>query len=117
MVEKSNIHNQRCRKLIKNIRNVNYVSVLNVGKINIIYAILGGILGGLGFLYNSGDVVLGSMLVSPLTSPLLRSISGIITNEYKYTLNGILSVLVLSTIIVLIGIGMGYSNEYFDFFD
>jgi uncharacterized membrane protein len=113
----SNIHNPRCRKLIKNIRDVNYVSVLNVDKINILYAILGGILGGLGFLYNSGDVVLGSMLVSPLSSPLLRSISGIITNEYKYTINGILSMIVLSTIIVLIGIGMGYGNEYFDFFD
>ena len=114
---KSNIHNSVCSKLIKNIRDVNYVSVLNVGKIDIIYAILGGILGGLGFLYNSSDVVLGSMLVSPLTSPLLRSISGLITNEYKYTLNGILSVIVLSTIIVLIGVGMGYGNEYFDFFD
>ena len=113
----NNIHNPRCRKLIKNIRDVNYVSVLNVDKINILYAILGGILGGLGFLYNSGDVVLGSMLVSPLTSPLLRSITGIITNEHKYTINGIVSVLLLSILIVFIGVIMGYANEHFEFFE
>ena len=109
--------NPTCRKLIRNIRDINYVSVLNVSKINILYAVLGGILGALGFLYNSGDVVLGSMLVSPLTSPLLRSITGIITNEHKYTINGIISVLLLSILIVFIGVIMGYTNEHFDFFE
>lgn len=109
--------NPRCRKLIRNIRDIDYVSILNVSKINILYAVLGGILGALGFLYNSGDVVLGSMLVSPLTSPLLRSITGIITNEHKYTINGIISVLLLSILIVFIGVIMGYANEHFDFFD
>lgn len=109
--------NPTCRKLIRNIRDIDYVSVLNVSKINVLYAVLGGILGALGFLYNSGDVVLGSMLVSPLTSPLLRSITGIITNEHKYTINGIISVLLLSILIVFIGVIMGYANEHFDFFE
>jgi uncharacterized hydrophobic protein (TIGR00271 family) len=111
------IQNPTCRKLIRNIRDINYVSVLNVSKINVLYAVLGGILGALGFLYNSGDVVLGSMLVSPLTSPLLRSITGIITNEHKYTINGIISVILLSILIVFIGVIMGYVNEHFDFFE
>ena len=109
--------NSKCNILIRNIRDVDYVSILNVSKINILYAVLGGILGALGFLYNSGDVVLGSMLVSPLTSPLLRSITGIITNEHKYTINGIVSVLLLSILIVFIGVIMGYANEHFEFFD
>lgn len=109
--------NPKCNKLIKNIRDIDYVSILNVSKINILYAVLGGILGALGFLYNSGDVVLGSMLVSPLTSPLLRSITGIITNEHKYTINGIVSVLLLSILIVFIGVIMGYANEHFEFFE
>src|SRR6056300_1736655 len=109
--------NPKCNKLIKNIRDIDYVSILNVSKINILYAVLGGILGALGSLYNSGDVVLGSMLVSPLTSPLLRSITGIITNEHKYTINGIVSVLLLSILIAFIGVIMGYANEHFEFFE
>lgn len=109
--------NSKCKLLFKNLRNIESISFLNISKFNGLYAILGGILGGLGFLYNSNDVILGSMLVSPLTSPLLRSITGIITQEPNYTINGLISVLFLSILIVVIGIIMGYFNEHFNFFE
>lgn len=99
----------KCNQLIIDIRNDEY-------SYNILYAILGGLLGGLGLLYNSNAVVLGSMLVSPLGSPLFSAISGIITNESKYVLSGSSNLLLLATLCVIIGIIMGFINDIYSFF-
>ena len=113
----SNTNILKCNKLISDIRNLKYIPGSNIGKINVLYAVLGGLLGGLGLLYNSNAVVLGSMLVSPLGSPIFRAITGIITNETNYISNGGMSLLILAVVCVVMGIIMGYVNETYSFLE
>ena len=48
---------------------------------NIFYLMTGSIISGLGLLYDSYPVVLGSMLISPMGGPIFRTISNILNNE------------------------------------
>ena len=103
--------NKICAKLINDIRHLKYIPGSEMVKINVIYAIMGGLLGGLGLLYNSKPVVLGSMLISPLVASIFKAITGILTSEMKYVLEGSINLVLLASICVLIGFMMGYIND------
>lgn len=100
------MRNLKCNQLINDIRKDHYTH-------NILYTIMGGLLGALGLLYNSNPVILGSMLVSPLGSPLFGAISGIITKESKYMLSGVSNFILLATICIIIGMIIGFVNDIY----
>lgn len=106
-----------CNVLIKGLRDGKYFSgapFMNV--YNFIYIITSALMCGFGLLYNSNPVVLGSMLVSPLGSPIFRAATGLITNDYKYFLLSLFALFVLIIFSYLVGIIMGLLNKATKYF-
>ena len=77
----------KCSVLVSGLREGKYFSGASFMNIyNFIYIITSAIMCGFGLLYNSNPVVLGSMLVSSLGSPIFRAVTGLITNDINYFL-------------------------------
>ena len=98
-----------CAKYLKKYSNpVNVISTPYI----ITYIILGSILSGIGLLYDQNSVIIGSMLISPLSIPILHYVSNLYNNNYSAFLVhlGLLIILVLTSI--LIGFILSVINHY-----
>jgi hypothetical protein len=107
----------KCNILIKGLRTGTFFSGASYMNLNnFIYIITSSIMCALGLLYNSNAVVLGSMLVSPIGSPIFRAISGIITNDSKYLGLSIFALVILVSFSYLIGVLIGLINKLTNYF-
>lgn len=102
--------NKSCKNLVVNDKYLSGFEL--VQSKNIFYIITGSIIAGLGLLYDSYPVVLGSMLVSPMGGPIFRTISNMINNSQTDTLKSLTALVLLFIIGYIIGIFMSIINEY-----
>lgn len=108
----------KCNVLINGLREGKYFSGASYMNINnFIYIISSSIMCALGLLYNSNAVVLGSMLVSPLGSPLFRAITGILKNDTKYFGLSIFALIILISFSYLVGVIIGFTNMITKYFE
>ena len=80
---------------------------------NILLMILASLISGLGLLYNNTPAILGSMLISPLGSPIVANIIYLLTNSYKKSLYNLINFIIIVQICMFIGILIGFINRNF----
>lgn len=101
-----------CLNLIQNIEiSSKTKSFFNIN--NIILIILATLISGLGLLYNSTAAILGSMMISPLSKPILVNVIYIINNLYSKSIYQILNFIILFSICLFISVTIGYLNREF----
>lgn len=107
----------KCLEVKKNILSGTYLSGSGFMKFkNTVFIICASLFASIGLLYNSIPVLLGSMLISPIGSPIFRGIVGILSNQYKIFFQSILSLLILVLIAYATGILTGILNCYTNYF-
>lgn len=107
----------KCSVLVSGLREGKYFSGASFMNIyNFIYIITSAIMCGFGLLYNSNPVVLGSMLVSSLGSPIFRAVTGLITNDINYFLLSMFALFALISISYIVGMFMGIMNKATNYF-
>ena len=107
----------QCSKLANDSMKGNYILGGSIDKKNTIYLILASILAGIGLFMNTKAVVLGSMLISPISVPIFRSAIGILSLKWAIVWQNGLFFLALNVIAYLIGITMSLINSYIEYFD
>ena len=107
----------QCSKLASDSMKGNYILGGSIDKKNTIYLILASILAGIGLFMNTKSVVLGSMLISPISVPIFRSVIGILSFKSAVVWKNGLFFLALNVIAYLIGITMSLINSYIEYFD
>lgn len=100
-----------CLNLFENLEKVNILSQKSFNIFNVIFVILAACIATLGFLYNSTDAILGSMLVSAITNPLLTFIILFLLNQYSVSFIKMFHFAILVIVAILISVGAGYMNQ------
>ena len=107
----------KCSKLTRDSMKGNYILDGAIDKKITLYLILGSFIAGIGLFMNAKEVVLGSMLISPLTIIIFRSAIGVLSLKWEIIWKNGLFFLVLNIIAYLIGIIMSLFNSYIKYFD
>jgi hypothetical protein len=102
-----------CLNLLKKIDKKDYNNSFSLNVYNVLLIILASFIAGLGLLYNSTPAILGSMLISSLSAPLITSIIFFISNSYLKSLAKILNFIILVMICLVISVMIGYVNRSF----
>jgi len=105
-----------CANLLNNLEKVNIMTQSKFNIFNIIFVVLASIIAALGFLYNSTDAILGSMLVSSLTNPLFTFVILFLLNQYSNSIYKIFNFGFLFIITVLLSVTIGYMNQRYKVF-
>lgn len=92
-----------CQNLADNLEKVNYFGNTFLESNIIIYTIIASIISTFGFLNNSSIPIIGSMLISPILSPLYNILSRYVSNKPLNLLTGISFHIFLLIICVLVG--------------
>ena len=79
-----------CLNLFENFKKIDMYRGFSLNIYNILLMILASLISGLGLLYNNTPAILGSMLISPLGSPIVANIIYLLTKQgikmkYFYT--------------------------------
>ena len=106
----------RCSKLASDSMKGNYILGGSIDKKNTIYLILASILAGIGLFMNTKAVVLGSMLISPLSVPIFRSVISIIKSDGKSITNNVIFLCLMCIIAYITGITMALVNSKLEYF-
>ena len=104
-----------CSNFIKNNSNKTPIELLS-NLPTMVYIILGSIISAIGLLYDQESVVLGSMLLSPLSTPIMYYIVGLFNHDYMYFFTHIFSLIVLCIICVFTGVIISFINQYKEVF-
>lgn len=107
----------KCSKLARDSMKGNYILDGAIDKKITLYLILGSFIAGIGLFMNAKEVVLGSMLISPLTIIIFRSAIGVLSLKWEIIWKNVLFFLVLNIIAYFIGIIMSLFNSYIKYFD
>ena len=107
----------KCSKLARDSMKGNYILDGAIDKKITLYLILGSFIAGIGLFMNAKEVVLGSMLISPLTIIIFRSAIGVLSLKWEIIWKNGLFFLVLNIIAYFIGIIMSLFNSYIKYFD
>lgn len=102
-----------CLNLIENIEKSGMSNFFSFNIKNIILIIIATLIAGLGLLYNSTAAILGSMMISPLSKPILLNIIYIVNNLYSNSAFQILNFILLFMICLFISVVIGYLNREF----
>ena len=100
-----------CLNLFENLEKVNILSHRSFNIFNVIFVILAACIATLGFLYNSTDAILGSMLVSAITNPLLTFIILFLLNQYSTSFIKMFHFFGLVLVAIIISVLAGYMNQ------
>lgn len=77
---------------------------------NTVFITCASLFASIGLLYNSTPVLLGSMLASPIGSPIMRGVIGISTKKYSILFQSIISLIILISIAYFTGIITAIAN-------
>lgn len=105
-----------CLNLFQNLQKVNILSQGKFNIFNVIFVILAACVATLGFLYNSTDAILGSMLVSAITNPLLTFIILFLLNQYTTSFIKLFHFFGLVLVAIIISVWAGYMNQKYKVF-
>lgn len=105
----------KCTELINNDQFLTGLEL--VKSKNVFYLITGSIISGLGLLYDSYPVVLGSMLISPMGGPIFRIITSMLNNSITKTYKSIGALIIFYIVAYCIGIIMSLVNEKYDYLE
>jgi uncharacterized membrane protein len=105
-----------CLNLFENLEKVNILSQRSFNIFNVIFVILAACIATLGFLYNSTDAIVGSMLVSAITNPLLTFIILFLLNQYTTSLIKMFHFFSLVVVAIIISVWAGYMNQKYKVF-
>ena len=106
-----------CENLLNNLEKMNIITQSRFNIFNIIFVVLASIIAALGFLYNSTDAILGSMLVSSLTNPLFTFVILFLLNQYTNSIYKIFNFGFLFIIAIIISVTIGYINQKYKVFN
>ena len=106
-----------CTKLLNNLDKTSLIPNTKFSTFNIIFAILATIIAALGFLYNSTDAILGSMLVSSITAPLYTLVILFLLNQYANSFFKLFNFAFLVLIAIVISVSIGYMNQKYKVFN
>lgn len=105
-----------CLNLFENLEKVNILSHRSFNIFNVIFVILAACIATLGFLYNSTDAIVGSMLVSAITNPLLTFIILFLLNQYSTSFIKMFHFFGLVIVAIIISVWAGYMNQKYKVF-
>jgi uncharacterized membrane protein len=106
-----------CANLLNNLEKMNIITQSRFNIFNIIFVVLASIIAALGFLYNSTDAILGSMLVSSITNPLFTFVILFLLNQYTNSIYKIFNFGFLFIIAIIISVTIGYINQKYKVFN
>lgn len=92
-----------CQNLADNLEKVNYFGNAFLESNVIIYTIIASVIASLGFLHNNNIPIIGSMLISPVLSPLYNILSRYVSNKPLQLITGVSFHLFLLIICALVG--------------
>ena len=92
-----------CQNLADNLEKVNYFGNAFLESNVIIYTIIASVIASFGFLHNASIPIIGSMLISPVLSPLYNVLSRYVSNKPSKLLKGVSFHLFLLVICALVG--------------
>lgn len=103
--------------LLNNLEKINIITQSKFNILNIVFVVLASIIAALGFLYNSTDAILGSMLISSITNPLFSFIILFLLDQYTHSIYKIFSFGFLFLIAITISVTIGYINQRYKVFN
>lgn len=106
-----------CANLLNNLEKMNIITQSRFNIFNIIFVVLASIICALGFLYNSTDAILGSMLISSITNPLFTFVILFLLNQYTNSIYKIFNFGFLFIIAIIISVTIGYINQKYKVFN
>ena len=106
-----------CANLLNNLEKINIMTQNKFNIFNIIFVVLASIIAALGFLYNSTDAILGSMLISSITNPLFTFVILFLLNQYTNSIYKIFNFGFLFIIAIIISVTIGYINQKYKVFN
>jgi uncharacterized membrane protein len=106
-----------CANLLNNLEKMNIITQSRFNIFNIIFLVLASIIAALGFLYNSTDAILGSMLISSITNPLFTFVILFLLNQYTNSIYKLFNFGFLFLIAIIISITIGYMNQRYKVFN
>lgn len=92
-----------CQNLATNLEKVNYFGNTFLESNIIVYTIIAAIIAAFGFLHNASIPIIGSMLISPVLSPLYNILSRYVSNKPTKIMKGVSFHIFLLIICALIG--------------
>lgn len=78
-----------CQNLASNLEKVNYFGNTFLESNIIVYTIIASIIASFGFLHNASIPIIGSMLISPVLSPLYNILSRYVSNKPTKIIKGV----------------------------
>ena len=106
----------RCQTLVNKSLQGNFILNKKIDTKNLYYVVLASIISGIGLFMNAKSVVLGSMLISPLSVPIFRSVIGIIKSDGKSITNNVIFLCLMCIIAYITGITMALVNSKLEYF-
>lgn len=106
-----------CANLLNNLEKINIMTQSRFNIFNIIFVVLASIIAALGFLYNSTDAILGSMIVSSLTNPLFTFVILFLINQYTNSIYKLFNFGFLFLIAIIVSVTIGYMNQSYKVFN
>jgi uncharacterized membrane protein len=106
-----------CANLLNNLEKINIMTQSRFNIFNIIFVVLASIIAALGFLYNSTDAILGSMIVSSLTNPLFTFVILFLINQYTNSIYKLFNFGFLFIIAIIVSVTIGYMNQSYKVFN
>ena len=106
-----------CANLLNNLEKINIMTQSRFNIFNIIFVVLASIIAALGFLYNSTDAILGSMIVSSLTNPLFTFVILFLLNQYTNSIYKLFNFGFLFLIAIIVSVTIGYMNQSYKVFN
>lgn len=105
-----------CQNLADNLEKVNYFGNSFLESNIIIYTIIASIISTFGFLNNDSIPIIGSMLISPVLSPLYNVLSRYVSNKPLNLLKGIsfhIFLLIICALVGFIGVSINESIKLY----
>jgi len=96
--------------------NMSQLGSLPVSKEDFMLCIAAAVVASLGFMYDNYSVILGSMLISPMGQPIIYSVLAILLNGGTGVQNGLISLIILTGMILIVGFLMGQLNQYYNYY-
>jgi hypothetical protein len=104
-----------CHLELAKLLNMPKIAGSFLAKDHFLLTILACVVGAIGFMHDDNSLILGSMLISPFEeNAIAQSMLSILLGNYKGTISGMLSLIVLAVVGISIGFVMAEFNRYFD---
>ena len=105
----------QCQSILDGYRNQKSIGLLSID--TLVYFFFSAILSAIGFMYDDYSVILGSMLISPVTDPIKESVLLYLSGDHEHVPEKLLGLVLFICMAIGFGIVAEQLNNYYLNFD